>query len=84
MSASTRKLQNLSPDEKRALLARLLRKKAAAPDASPLSYAQQRLWFLDELEPGSPVYNIPAALRLSGALRATRAANPIRIAPCSA
>ncbi|HEU4594975.1 MAG TPA: amino acid adenylation domain-containing protein, partial [Pyrinomonadaceae bacterium] len=50
--------------------------KSDAPDivraprdtAPPLSYAQQRLWFLDQLEPGSPFYNSPSAIRLNGRL----------------
>ena len=37
---------------------------------SPLSYAQQRLWFLDQLAPGGPLYNVPVAMRLEGRLEA--------------
>jgi amino acid adenylation domain-containing protein len=37
-------------------------------DATPLSFAQQRLWFIDQLEPNNSFYNVPAAVRLSGEL----------------
>ncbi|MEJ1929778.1 amino acid adenylation domain-containing protein, partial [Nostoc sp. NIES-2111] len=37
----------------------------------PLSYAQQRLWFLDKLNPNSPFYNLLVALRLDGTLNRT-------------
>ena len=41
-----------------------------APGAGglPLAPGQERLWFLDRLEPGNPSYNVPVALRLSGPL----------------
>src|SRR6185369_14091204 len=35
----------------------------------PLSFSQERLWFLDRLDPGSAVYNMPLALRVEGDLR---------------
>ena len=34
----------------------------------PLSFAQQRLWFIDQLDPGDPLYNMPGALRVEGPL----------------
>ena len=33
------------------------------------SFAQQRLWFIDRLQPGNPAYNCPIAIRLRGPLR---------------
>jgi NRPS condensation-like uncharacterized protein len=38
----------------------------ARPEYVPLSYAQQRLWFLDQLFPNQSVYNIPIAFRIEG------------------
>ena len=35
----------------------------------PLSFSQQRLWFIDRLDPGSPLYNLPVALRIEGPLQ---------------
>ncbi len=42
--------------------------KRARGDSSPLSFAQQRLWFLDQLAPGSSLYNIDLALPLNFAV----------------
>src|SRR4051812_22860403 len=40
-----------------------------APAASaPLSFSQKRLWFIDQLEPGSPAYHVATALKLAGPL----------------
>jgi amino acid adenylation domain-containing protein len=57
----------LSP-EKRALLEQLLAEEGDKLNAFPLSFAQQRLWFVEQLQPDTPRYNIPAAVRMTGSL----------------
>ncbi|MFI5761879.1 amino acid adenylation domain-containing protein [Streptomyces sp. NPDC051563] len=48
-----------------------------AGEPAPLSFAQQRLWFLDQLQPGRPDYNIPVAARLRGPLDADALADAL-------
>lgn len=57
-----------SPQERRRQLEAMLRQKAERSRSFPLSFSQQRLWVLDRLEPGNPVYNIPLAMWLRGPL----------------
>ena len=43
---------------------------APRPAEIPLSAAQQRMWFINQFDPSSPAYNVPLAVRLTGALDA--------------
>ncbi|HEX8355697.1 MAG TPA: hypothetical protein VF611_22510, partial [Pyrinomonadaceae bacterium] len=66
--------------DRRKLLSLMLQKEGVEPSArraiprrggrgpAPLSYAQQRLWFLDQLEPGRATYNVVASVSLVGPL----------------
>jgi acyl-CoA synthetase (AMP-forming)/AMP-acid ligase II/acyl carrier protein len=80
MSELHKELESLSP-EQRELLAALMKEKGLEegellvpverkPEGLPLSSAQQRMWFLQQLRPTSPFYNVHAALRLTGRLEA--------------
>ena len=69
MSDAAGVADGLSGAEKRRRLEELLRRRAGESRTYPVSFAQQRLWFLDRLEPGSSAYNLVSAARLDGALR---------------
>ncbi|HKH48910.1 MAG TPA: amino acid adenylation domain-containing protein [Thermoanaerobaculia bacterium] len=83
MKASRSRLSGLSLEEKALLLEKLRERKRAAgegagigrrdPAGDPplLSFAQQRLWFLDRLVPGDPAYNIALPVWLEGPLDQT-------------
>ncbi|MEV8065822.1 amino acid adenylation domain-containing protein [Streptomyces sp. NPDC085995] len=75
MSDTSERLREQSPARNAPRTRVLEERTAAAPAgitarpagaAAPLSFAQQRLWFLDRLGPGNAAYHLPYALRLSG------------------
>lgn len=71
-----RQRDGLTLEQKRARLAEALRRAerleaAPVPGAgAPLSFAQERLWFVEQMVPGTPLYNLPVVLRLRGTLDA--------------
>jgi amino acid adenylation domain-containing protein len=70
VSRSELRLEGLSSEQKRALLAQLVKTGSGRAKAAPLSYAQERLWFLDQLAVGNPMYNLSSATRLTMPLNA--------------
>jgi non-ribosomal peptide synthetase component F len=80
MTDTPKKIAQLSPEQRDLLLRRAReghgagrtgiqpRKDRDAP--APLSFAQQRLWFIDQLQPGTSAYNVPIAVRITGPLDA--------------
>jgi amino acid adenylation domain-containing protein len=75
----TDRIANLSPEKLALLQARLMKKgdggtnksrisPRQSSDPAPLSFAQQRLWFLNQMEPESP-FNISIAIKLHGSLQ---------------
>ncbi|HEU4561404.1 MAG TPA: condensation domain-containing protein, partial [Longimicrobium sp.] len=79
MTQQTASIHSLTPEQLAKLQERLRVLRGEAPAAGgirrrtgtepvPLSFAQQRLWFVDRLQPGNTAYNTPTVLRLRGRL----------------
>ncbi len=71
MNPGAKSLEELTTAEKRALLASVLEKRNVEPRLVPASFPQERLWFLDQLQPGASIYNMPSAIRLPGPVSAS-------------
>jgi amino acid adenylation domain-containing protein len=79
MSNLDERIAALSPEQREKLLAKLAAQapaRVAAPsitprgtsDPAPLSFAQQRVWLLHEIDPGQSTYHVPVSLRVKGPL----------------
>ncbi|MCB1054045.1 MAG: non-ribosomal peptide synthetase, partial [Acidobacteria bacterium] len=70
MSAEDRTpdLARLGPEERRRLLEKLMRERGAGPRFHPLSFPQQRLWFLDQLEGAATAYHVSQLYHVEGRL----------------
>jgi hypothetical protein len=82
VTETTKWVGDIAPDKLDLLIRKLQQKKAAEPRpagriqsrprtgaAIPLAFGQQQLWFLEQMDPGTPVYNLPAAISCEGRLR---------------
>ena len=67
MSKTTERLAHLSLEEQRALLAQLWQKQTPKSKHAPLSFAQERWWFLAQLEPGNPLHQLAFNVALAAA-----------------
>jgi amino acid adenylation domain-containing protein len=70
MNDLVERIAALSPGQRARLLPQL-RERGSEFNLFPLSFAQERLWFINELEPGSRLHNMPTALQLNGSLNVT-------------
>ncbi|BAT56840.1 condensation domain-containing protein (plasmid) [Nostoc sp. NIES-3756] len=71
MNTISNDLCQLTTAKKREIIARILQQQAIKPQFFPLSFAQQRLWFVEQIQPGNSSYNILLAIRLQGELSLT-------------
>jgi len=77
-SSEGTRISRLTPEERAALESRLLEKRShpsietiprlSRDPSLPLSFAQQRMWFMEQLTPGTALYNVPWAVQLTGPL----------------
>ncbi|HEY2392079.1 MAG TPA: amino acid adenylation domain-containing protein, partial [Candidatus Angelobacter sp.] len=51
---------------------------SSTPQPAMISFAQERMWFMEQLEPGSALYNVPIALRLRGKLHTGAVENALQ------